>query len=128
MSRAGGPGSAARWAVKTYRILRAEHPNPSEFSDMDVFRMMIALRYSVIPSPRATAYLEGCMSVGDIGLRSLVEFILQADNSVNDLPPVFKEAIDEELAKSGLPESVISGPPLSAARLKQLCERLAWEN
>jgi hypothetical protein len=110
MARVGGPGSAARWAAKSYRTLRAGHPGYSKLSDMEIFRLIIASRYAVLPSRWALAYLEGWMSNGDIGLRSLVTGILQAEHRIDHLPKAFAEAIDEELAKSGLPETVISGP------------------
>jgi hypothetical protein len=78
---------------------------------MDIFRMLIATRYAVIPSPHAQAFLEDWMSNGDIGLRSLVIGILIAENRLDHMPESFRGAIDDELARSGLPNSVIDDPP-----------------
>jgi hypothetical protein len=111
ISRLGGPGSAARWAAGGYQTLRADHPDRSQVSDMDIFRLLINARYLRLPSPCAEAYLEGWMSNGEIGLRRLVIGILMAENRVDHLPDTFIEALDEELAKSGLPNSVLLDPP-----------------
>jgi hypothetical protein len=105
-----GPGSAARWAAGGYQTLRAGHPDRSQVSDMDIFRLMISARYARLSNPCAEASLEGWMSNGEIGLRRLVIGILMAENGVDHLPDTFIEAIDEELAKSGLPNSVVLDP------------------
>lgn len=113
VSRVGAVGGTARWGVKMYRRIRAQYPDPSRTSDMEIFRLMVAMRYSAIPGAKHRAYLEGWLSQQPIGLRSLVTAILMTENGWDnpfDFPDTFRDVIAEELAKSGLPQSTIDGP------------------
>jgi hypothetical protein len=109
--RRGAVGGYARWGARMYRINRDRFPDVVAVSDWDIFNRMVASRYARLPHPKAEAFMGGFMQNSHIGLRNLVIGLLLAENNwdIDDLPGAFLEVIDEELEKSGLPESVLQG-------------------
>ena len=108
ISRIGGPGFEARWAGRHYHSLRCANPDRTKVSDREIFRSLIAERYARQPNPRAQARLADSVD-GGVGLREFVAQTLMAEQSLNSLPSVFYDAIDEELAKFGFPRGVLYG-------------------
>jgi hypothetical protein len=124
LARFGGPGSAARWAAKLYRQMRTREPwnDMRAFRDIDVFRLMVASRYVLIPHRRAQELLREWLQDENQGLVSVVTGIVIAESKWEpfEFPHVLREVIHEELAKSGLPESVLYGIPAGATHPKQV--------
>ena len=107
-SRIGGPGFEARWAGRHYYSLRSANAESSKLSERQILHALIAERYARQPNGKAQAQLEECVDAG-VGLREFVAQILMAEQSLNHLPAVFYEVIDEELAKFGFPAGVLYG-------------------
>ena len=113
ISRAGSVGGTNRWAIETYKALRKENPDPCVVSDMELFRRMVEFRYSIVPDTEAKAFLTGYLGEWPIGLRTFMNGMQRAEGRFMDpfnYPSTFSELVDEELAKSGLPASVIDDP------------------
>ena len=112
LARRGAVGVTARWAANGYRFFRQRHPDPKEFSDNTLFRLMVVNRYKILPNPEAELFLLG-FADGARGLRALVAGILSVeagfDENEESVQDMFMEIIEEELEKQGLPIEVITG-------------------
>ena len=112
LARRGAVGGTARWAANGYRFFRQRHPDPKEFSDNTLFRLMVVNRYKILPNPEAELFLLG-FADGARGLRALVAGILSVeagfDENEESVQDMFMEIIEEELEKQGLPIEVITG-------------------
>ena len=117
LARRGAVGGTARWAANGYRFFRQCHPDHTEFSDTDIFRLMIVTRYETFPNAEAEQFL---LSIADklVGLRGLVVSVLTVEAGFTENTPsnqqMFMNVIDEELTKKGLHEQVIFGSAQSA--------------
>jgi hypothetical protein len=112
--RFGAVGGIARWAIKNYQNLRTQFPDHSKVSDVEIYNMMVGMRYSTLPGDKkCIAFFEGYMNSGSPGLKGFIAGVIRAENRSLEsapFPSLFFEVIDEELAKSGLPDSVINRP------------------
>lgn len=112
LARRGAVGGTARWATNAYQFLRQRHPDPQEFSDEDLFRLMVVTRYEQMPDPRAEQFLLAI--AGSVrGLQGLVVSILTVEAGFTDneesIQRMFMEIIAEELERRELPIEVIYG-------------------
>jgi len=112
IARKGAVGGAARWAANGYKFFRQRHPDPSEFSEASVFRLMVTTRYEAFPDEQKEGYLlSQCDDVQ--GLVGLVIEILKVEASLheNDADNIytFIEVIADELKKAGIPEATRFG-------------------
>ena len=112
LARRGAVGGTARWAANGYKFFRQRHPDPKEFSDTNIFRLMVVTRYETMPNPEAEQFLLG-FADGARGLRLLVVGILTVeagfDENEESVQDMFMDIIEEELEKQGLPIEVING-------------------
>jgi len=94
-----------------YKANREKNSDKTIISDMEIFRHMVKSRYARLSHPKAEAFMEGWMRGGHIGRRKLVLGVLVAENGweIDDIPATFFEVIDDEMIRSGLPESVVEG-------------------
>jgi hypothetical protein len=112
LSRAGAVGGLARSFADGYKAIRAANPDPSRLSDKQIFRQMVEARMSILPNSPLRGFIEPFLNNPSKGLRHVIIGILMAENNLTDpfaFPKTFYEVVDEELAKSGLPPSVIEG-------------------
>ena len=80
LARRGAVGGTARWAANGYKFFRQRHPDPQDFSDSQIFRLMIVTRYETLPDDNAKGLL---LQLADevMGLRGLVAAILSVEAS-----------------------------------------------
>lgn len=106
LARKGAVGGTARWAANGYKFFRKRHPDPSEFPDASLFRLMVVTRFESFPNnPHRDYLLSQCDHLQ--GLVGLVVEILKVEASLheNDGNTLYRflEVIDDELAKRGIP-------------------------
>ena len=110
LARRGSVGGTARWAATSYKFFRQRHPDVNEFSDSDIYRLMIVQRYEAFPDPEAEKWLLS-QATRSKGLNRLVTAVLiwEADLEQNTkaTQDMFDDVIDEELRKQGIPEDAI---------------------
>lgn len=110
LARRGNVGGTARWAATSYKFFRQRHPDVNEFSDSDIYRLMIVQRYEAFPDPEAQKFLLD-QATQSKGLNRLVTAVLcwEADffQNTKETQNMFYEVIDEELRKQGIPEDAI---------------------
>ncbi|MEW5929572.1 MAG: hypothetical protein AB1941_19125 [Gemmatimonadota bacterium] len=112
LARRGAVGGTARWAANGYKFFRQRHPDPQDFSDSQVFRLMIVTRYETLPNAHAERSL---LQLADqvLGLRGLVAAILSVEAGFTENTPeaqaMFLDVIAEELENAGLAEQAIYG-------------------
>jgi len=112
LSRVGATGGLVRSFADGYKQIRAANPDHSRLSDKDIFRQMVDARMSILPNPVHRAIIELYLARPTSGLRHLLRGIVTVENGFmepSSVPASLFEVIDEELAKSGLPESVVNG-------------------
>src|SRR5437016_3424784 len=105
LARRTGPGSCARWAAKAFTMLKISNP---QLSNLEIFRLMLAARYAVIPDPKAEDFFDNywLKYSPKIGLYSFVLALIQVEHSWDStlaIPQSFRDAVLLELANSGLP-------------------------
>lgn len=109
--RVGAVGGTARWAAKGYKFFRKRHPDRDEFSDRNIFRLMIVHRYQTMPDDAAERIL---LARADrmLSLSQLVVAILQVeagfDENTLENQQMFMDVIEEELQKADVPRDLIS--------------------
>ena len=112
LARRGAVGGTARWAINAYQFFRQRHPDPQEFSDNDLFRLMVVTRYEQMPDPGAEQFL---LAIADNvrGLQGLVVSILTVEAGFTDneesVQRMLMEIITEEMEHRELPVEVIYG-------------------
>ena len=102
------------WAINSYKTLRVTNPDHSLASDKDIFRHMVNNRMSGQSDSGHRDYIEGFLEgTSSTGLHHLLIGILSTQSGFTyplSLPSLARKIVTEELAKSGLPQSVIDGP------------------
>jgi hypothetical protein len=97
-----------------YKTIRAANPDHFHLTDKEIFRVMIEARMSIFPNVGQRAFIQPFLDTPSKGLRHLINGVLLAENAPSD-PWSFlqsiAEVVNEELEKSGLPQSVIEGVP-----------------
>lgn len=112
LARLGAVGGTARWAANGYRFFRQRHPDTFEFTDNDIFRLMIVTRYEKLHDEEAEKFL---LSIADtlVGLRALVVVILTVEagftENTESNQSMFMYVIDEEIKKKGISPEIIYG-------------------
>jgi hypothetical protein len=113
LARRGNVGGAARWAANGYKFFRLRHPDKAECPDSDIFRLMIASRFQVLPNPTSEEFLLSLVP-NLAGLFGLVVAILSVEAGYMENTPenrkMFQEIVVEELDGQGIPSEVIFGP------------------
>lgn len=107
MAKVGGPGSCARWAIKSYRKIRTQYPTTAEMSEPDVLKLIVASRYAVFPSPKAQDRIDKDFQAGGLNtLEGLVISILQAEHGWDDVSlsqdytTVIYDVVHDEMVKA----------------------------
>lgn len=112
IARKGAVGGTARWAANGYKFFRQRHPDPCQFPDASLFRLMVVTRYEAFPDDEKKDYLVSqCDSVQ--GLVGLVIEVLKVEASLHendgDNIYMFIEVIEDELKKAGIAKSTRFG-------------------